>query len=176
MEDRRIRYTKMVLQQALIALMKEKPLNQITITEICKKADINRNTFYQHYASPHDLYQVIETALLDKIMLAIHQEDNIEKLFLKVCETLEANKEFSEIIFSQPGGDAFIKKVLTLSRKLKGFKSPHAIDMLIADHLYTFVEAGTLGVFRAWVLNGFQESPKILSNTLFKIIQVLSKG
>ena len=42
--DRRVRYTKMVLRESLLELMKTKPVVKITTTELCKHADINRNT------------------------------------------------------------------------------------------------------------------------------------
>ena len=38
--DRRTKYTKSVIRQALFDLLKEKPLNKITVTDICKMADI----------------------------------------------------------------------------------------------------------------------------------------
>ena len=34
--DRRTKYTKSVIRQALFDLLKEKPLNKITVTDICK--------------------------------------------------------------------------------------------------------------------------------------------
>ena len=36
--DRRTKYTKSVIRQALFDLLKEKPLNKITVTDICKMA------------------------------------------------------------------------------------------------------------------------------------------
>ncbi len=173
-EDRRVRYTKMVLKNALMELMKVKPLSQITIVDICKTADINRNTFYQHYASPYALFSVIEAELLDKIITAIQQEQSIEKLFYKVCKVLEENAEFSHIIFSQADGTAVIKKVLILSRKLKEFKTPHSRDTQYVEKLYLFIEAGVLALLKNWVLNGFDESPEILSKTIFRIVQTVS--
>ena len=53
--DRKTRYTRMVLQDSLIELMKEKPISKITIKELCEKADINRTTFYAHYTDQYDL-------------------------------------------------------------------------------------------------------------------------
>ena len=40
--DRRTKYTKSVIRQALFDLLKEKPFKiKITVTDICKMADIN---------------------------------------------------------------------------------------------------------------------------------------
>ena len=64
--DRRIRYTRYALQNALIACMQQKPFNRITVREICETADINRSTFYMHYK---DIYE-----LLDEIEEQVYQE------------------------------------------------------------------------------------------------------
>ena len=58
--DRRIRYTRYALQNALIVCMQQKPFNRITVREICETADINRSTFYMHYKDIYELLDEIE--------------------------------------------------------------------------------------------------------------------
>lgn len=53
--DPRIRRTRRLLQDALIALIERKGFADISITDICKEADIARVTFYQHYESKEAL-------------------------------------------------------------------------------------------------------------------------
>ncbi len=43
-ESRRVTMTKLLLKTALIELMQEKPFPQITIKELCERADLNRTT------------------------------------------------------------------------------------------------------------------------------------
>ena len=45
--------TKMDL--ALISLLKKKPFEYITVSEICETAGVNRSTFYLHYETVSDL-------------------------------------------------------------------------------------------------------------------------
>ena len=45
--------TKMDL--ALISLLKKKPFEYITVSEICETAGVNRSTFYLHYETVGDL-------------------------------------------------------------------------------------------------------------------------
>lgn len=52
--DPRIRRTNKYLRDALIALLKEKDANSITIQEITEKADLTRGTFYLHYQDKQD--------------------------------------------------------------------------------------------------------------------------
>ena len=47
--DARKRYTQMVLKQSFLKLLKEKPVNRITVKEVCALAQLNRATFYAHY-------------------------------------------------------------------------------------------------------------------------------
>lgn len=55
MEDKRIAKTKQNLKQALVDLAAEKPFEQITVTELCKRAGTSRITFYAHYSDKYEL-------------------------------------------------------------------------------------------------------------------------
>ena len=70
MEDRRIVKTKKSLKEAMIIMLGKKDFEHITITELCREAEVSRITFYSHY---NDKY-----ALLDEIfddMLKLGTED-----------------------------------------------------------------------------------------------------
>jgi AcrR family transcriptional regulator len=53
--DPRIRRTRTQLQSALVTLLESKSFSDITITDICRQADVARITFYQHYESKEAL-------------------------------------------------------------------------------------------------------------------------
>ena len=53
--DRRVRKTRAQLRQGLAELLKEKSLKEITVKELVEKVDINRSTFYLHYADIYDI-------------------------------------------------------------------------------------------------------------------------
>lgn len=55
MQDRRIRKTKNLLKNTMIALLNSMTFEKITVTDICKKADISRITFYSHYSDKYAL-------------------------------------------------------------------------------------------------------------------------
>ena len=61
--DARVKYTRMVLKKALLELMQHKPVNKITVKEICERAELNRATFYAHYSDCFDLLESIEEEL-----------------------------------------------------------------------------------------------------------------
>ena len=58
--DARVRYTRKVIQDAFLDVLKEKPISRITVKEVCDKAEINRGTFYKHYQDCYDLLDKIE--------------------------------------------------------------------------------------------------------------------
>ena len=53
--DRRVARTKKAIREAYFDLLKEKRTTKITISDISRKADIDRKTFYLHYSSPNDV-------------------------------------------------------------------------------------------------------------------------
>ena len=55
-ESRRVLMTKRLLKEALLELLDEKPLEEISVAELCRRADVQRATFYNHYAIVEDLY------------------------------------------------------------------------------------------------------------------------
>jgi len=58
--------TKMDL--ALISLLKKKPFEYITVSEICETAGINRSTFYLHYETIGDLLCETARYLIDDFL------------------------------------------------------------------------------------------------------------
>src|SRR5262245_48859402 len=53
--DRRTRKTRQQLRSALLALLKEKHYEEISVQDIIERADVARSTFYMHYADKDDL-------------------------------------------------------------------------------------------------------------------------
>ena len=111
--DRRVRYTKTVLKQSLLELMKDRPIGKITVTEICRLADVNRNTFYAHYKGPEELLSVIEAELYNSITDAIVRDElHTESLLYEVCTVIYDNGDLCRIIFSDNGDKAFLQRVM----------------------------------------------------------------
>jgi AcrR family transcriptional regulator len=54
--DRRVRRTREILGDALIALIQEKPFESITVQHVLDRAGVGRSTFYAHYRDKNDLF------------------------------------------------------------------------------------------------------------------------
>jgi AcrR family transcriptional regulator len=63
--DRRVRRTQATLQRALIDLVQERELSQITVADVADRADVSRSTFYDHYQDVHELAEAACTSMLD---------------------------------------------------------------------------------------------------------------
>ncbi|MCD8155572.1 MAG: TetR/AcrR family transcriptional regulator [Clostridiales bacterium] len=87
MENQRIRISKTMLKTGLLRLLREKPLSQITVYELCKVSEINRTTFYKYYGSQEELLNEIEADFLrqldEELKQVITQSSNAMILILQ---------------------------------------------------------------------------------------------
>ena len=81
--DRRIKYTKKIIKDTFLSLLSEKDIKNITVSEICKIADINRATFYRYYLDVYDLLNKIQEEFVQELKNATTKEDNNISTFSK---------------------------------------------------------------------------------------------
>jgi AcrR family transcriptional regulator len=55
--DPRVAKTRETLGDALVALMLERPFEQITVKQVLSRAGVGRTTFYEHFRNKDDLFQ-----------------------------------------------------------------------------------------------------------------------
>lgn len=65
--DARVRYTQMVIKNSFTKLLEQKPLNKVTVKEICELSEINRATFYKYYCDAYDLLEKLESEFLSEL-------------------------------------------------------------------------------------------------------------
>ena len=76
--DARVRYTRRVLKESFLKLLREKPVNRITVKEVCEMAELNRATFYAHYSDCFALLESIEQELIDAFQKALQLIDALD--------------------------------------------------------------------------------------------------
>ena len=173
--DRRVRYTRMVLKQALLSLMLERPITRITVTEICERAEVNRATFYAHYADPYDLLARIENELFESIRRSIAgglSSDSLRRILTDICSSIRENGALCRVIFSEYGDREFLERVLNIARveSMALWRSivPHAGEREL-ERMYAFFSQGSAAVIRGWVLSGMQDAPEEIAAFLERI-------
>ena len=78
--------TAIKMDLALISLLKKKPFDYVTVSEICKEAGVNRSTFYLHYETIGDLLQETTRYLLDDFLAYFSTDTKAIALNLMDCE------------------------------------------------------------------------------------------
>lgn len=81
------RLTKLLIRRAFTDLVKQKPIQSISIKELCEIAGINRGTFYSHYTDIYDLLEKIEAEMLQDFQASLApllENDDNELTSLKI--------------------------------------------------------------------------------------------
>ena len=107
MENQRIRVIKTMLKNALMQLLEKKPIEKITIYELCDKAQINRTTFYKYYGSQYDLLSDIENDRFGRLEELLSERGAVgEDILCRVLEALhEDEKSYKILINALPDKD-----------------------------------------------------------------------
>ena len=100
-EDLRIVKTKNALRESLIVLMKDKPFEEIKISDVCNKALINRSTFYAHYEDKYELLVDTINYYKEKLTNSLEKNNNIfntKEFYLElirlILENISQEKNF----------------------------------------------------------------------------------
>lgn len=175
-EDRRVRYTKMVLKESLLKLLRQKPVSHITVKELCELADVNRATFYAHYDDPQALLCAIEDELVVGIceMLDIRHFDGRNAstdLFERVFEYLEQNKEACAVLLADNGDVAFQRNVAQIVRqRCIEAAQVHREATWQEEYIYAYGSTGCVGLIRRWLAEGTPQSPRELAEFVCALV------
>ena len=177
-ESRRIRYTKMVLRESLMELMKTKPISGISIKEICAKADISRSSFYTYYTDQHDLLRKTEEETLAFIHNNLNKYDlyKNEKLgTLRMVEevlqyVLDNNKSIY-VLFSKNGNFNFQKNLFSSMYERNILKSltDKLPDEQTKQYYFLFIVTGTISLIYHWIENGMDKPIPELAKLILNI-------
>lgn len=69
--DRRAQFTERVIRQTYLEMLAEMPAGKISVTALCKRADINRSTFYLHYQDCAELLETLGAELAERMCAQI---------------------------------------------------------------------------------------------------------
>lgn len=102
--DRRTLYTRMVIKDALLELLKEKSFSAITVTDICRLAEINRGTLYLHYKNISEILdELFDDALenIDGVYASVTQEEVRDcSCGYPLCLFLRKSVKYQPLFFS----------------------------------------------------------------------------
>ena len=157
--------SKRLLRDAFTELLRENDYNRITVTEVVKRADLNRSTFYAHYASIEDLMNEMVTEVTESIFLVLksafsgdflhHPEPTLELM----GDVLEQEQNLYRSLSAARQADTFMASlrdimIERIKADLGGIDSP---DFPVG--LASFVAGGVITLYRAWLDGAMGDVP-----------------
>ncbi|MCC0638426.1 MULTISPECIES: TetR/AcrR family transcriptional regulator [unclassified Clostridioides] len=173
--DRRTIRTKKMIRSALAELIDEKGFNNISVTDLTQRADINRGTFYLHYVDKYDLLEKIENEIIQEIEEETKHLDSVNMMnmdasneplpfMVKLFEYFRKNSVIIKSILGPKGDPTFerkIKKFIEINlfekQKLKNFNIDEAI--ISEEYFIQYILSADLGVIQYWLEKNMKESP-----------------
>lgn len=173
-----IRSRKLIIQ-AFIELMQEKELEKITVTDIVKRADINRGTFYAHYQDTHAVIEQIGNDIISKLIefLDEFQYNNFFRnplpLLLNISRYLNEDVEFYRILINSSGAEMFLTKLKQIFVKYMENNSnvPENIKQSPEFYIHTnFFAGGIINLYQLWFRGEMEQSLEEIANDISKLI------
>ena len=179
--DARVRYTKKVIRETFFYLLKEKPINKITVSSICDKAEINRATFYRYYSDPYDLMRSIEDTLIASLKTMVTDTDNknITETILSVLRAMQQHTPEYEILFSENADPYFFDRLVHESYSIKENaleKMFPGVSPVYNQWLYLFMTHGFTSILKSWAVNGMKEDVEGVAAFINKLNNIVLKG
>jgi len=178
--DARTRYTNMVIKNSFFQLLKEKPINKITVKSICELSEINRATFYRYYSDPYDLLKQIQAELILELQKLIEKNslENAADIIIAILNKMRENSELYMILFSEHGDSTFITQILSLSYQTSQSNRESMLPNIPKaqqEWFYYFFAQGCSSILDRWVRGGMREEPAEVSQFIQRVNRTLLK-
>ena len=167
--NKRKRESKNRIEKVFIDLLQDNELNQIRVSDICQRAQVNRSTFYAHYDDIFALADSIREKLENNVAELYRHEitegfnsNNYLKLFIHIRD----NPIFYKTYFKLGYDDNYQILAYDIHLAEKYFQ-----NRFIEYHM-EFFKSGLTKIIKMWLQNGCQETPE----DLFEIIKSEYRG
>ena len=171
-ENRRVQMTKRLMKEALIELLEQKELVNISVTAICEAADVHRSTFYKYYSDQADLLRDLEQDYLDQVPMPTQDLGQLDE-----DELLDETTPFFDYVKRNAG----VYRVL-LDKSTSSNFSARLIDRLCAKYSESGVDSGstasryaslymangTVGMLSEWVNSDFSISSREIAEMMYR--------
>ena len=97
--------TEECLKNALIVLLKDKELADISVTELCNAADIERSTFYAHYEDVSALGNACAEDIEKRLSEVSHSADDFAWIFEYIKDHPDVFSVYFKLGVSKTTGD-----------------------------------------------------------------------
>ena len=184
-EDLRTIKSKKAIRKAFLDLLQDKPFEEVTITEITRRAECNRNTFYAHYEDKYDLaVQICDKSLqeLDNAlsgMLTRHFRTSEEKYLAvsQIClDKMAEDMDFYTVMLGKNRMPAFADRyrqtiIRFIFADLPDKKKSDKGKILETE----FSTNGLIAIHRYWLLHQEKYTKQDILETLKNLVVGLGK-
>lgn len=178
--DLRVIKTKEVLKEALMQLLKEKNLNSISVTEICRIAKVNRGTFYSHYGQVENLFEEYFRDIMKDLADSYQepyryvqtlQANKLNPATIRIFHHIEKYEKFYRIVFSKTVPLSYyyllFDHIQILIKKDVDLHPKTEIDM---DMLSAYQANAILGLAIEWYRQDFRQKAAEMNQLLVRIL------
>lgn len=153
------------IEKVFLECLENQDISQINISLLCKKAEINRGTFYANYMDIYDL--------ADKVLQELEQEvgNLLERDIRKKYSESDFEKLFEHIKNNQSLYQAYFKLGAFSRHDLNAFCVPvyePNFDPETVDYHITFFKNGFNALVRKWLDGGCKETPHQMQKILLR--------
>lgn len=165
MVDPRIERTQRDLSNALLLLLRNKNINDISVIDLCNKANINRSTFYAHYHNIREILDDLETEFLNEFNIfksLFWESDRIQLVTVaryenELMQTLLNNTDLEKTLYKN-----------TLNQ-IKYKYRQSSIEDYIFEISVSYLVSGTLSVLKNCISKIVKVSDEEIANLLSTI-------
>lgn len=169
-DDRRVRRTKKAIREALLRLMQDKHVAQVTTTELCMEADVNRSTFYAHYSAPEDVLAEIEEEFLQELSDMFRETYEDGGVTLAMCKAIDRDRDRWRSIWH--GDPNLIERAIDMccEQALTEWRAENIGSEEKGALFLQFITRGASGVVGSWVDEGCRVPPEELSSLIEQFV------
>jgi AcrR family transcriptional regulator len=170
------------LQEALLALLREKPYSKITVTEIAGRADLARPTFYAHFETKDDLLlsyvdDIFEPVFcdLDNGLGPSSDESAAIQLNTRLFKAWQDNAEVMRLLRTADVDPLIMTCLKSYYRRVYHASHPMLapdglrLSPALAGYLIDFVASATLTLLTRWLDEKMRHSPEVMGQLLYDL-------
>jgi len=171
--DPRAIRTRNALNNAFKELLRIKPFQNITITDITERAGIARHTFYNHYETKSDLLDNMVDSILDQFFINLDKwnlflADPAEEqaMITEFFQTWKVHSDIVELLKSVDIKFVIMERLKVFFNRFfyeKVSRDMPSVDMELARYVISFNAYSLLGLLIPWFESNMKQSPKDLA-------------
>lgn len=149
--------SKKMINEALVDLLQEKPLDKITVTDVVNRAGINRGTFYAHYADVPDVINHLIQSTFSRIRGMLPQDSSEiaqlpDNMLQQIQMMLEEDMEFYRKVMASAAAPLMygqlVETVLDYLLQHEKDYAPKSHDSFVMT--IRFCAGGLSNLYRDW--------------------------